>query len=387
MTVAAPTDQRAGTRPIAFVLDNRGRLSTPVILQIRPEDLSRTEPSRLSVHQTLAPSGAGPVGWVDDFGQGLPTINISGHTGWRTAVGSGMDGAAAFEDLNGLVTRDYHDARQSAVNSGLDPSQVRLVLVDTLDGFAYSVTPTQFVLRRNKSRPLLFQYQISLQVVSTSVGATPVIRPNYPTPANGIVSLRRTISSLAGWRPVLFDILPTELGGLGELVGGFIDLVTGVSNSVVSLVTGAQALATSAANRLIGFASDLASVGLSVFRAMNAVTNLPSNIQNQISRVAAAFNELVCIFANSLKPRPVYETYTGLYGASNCSSTSGGRPYSPYANLNVFSLIAERDGSISVSSEAMASIQALRNMDPVLSPMAPAEIERHLSVITGEVRA
>src|ERR1035437_1247118 len=46
-------------------------------LTVNPEDLTVTEPSRVAVQQTMG--GA----WVDSFGPGLRTINISGVTGWR----------------------------------------------------------------------------------------------------------------------------------------------------------------------------------------------------------------------------------------------------------------------------------------------------------------
>ena len=84
----APTDQRAGVRPIVFVLDDRQSLEA-VTLPIRPEDLSRMESSRSTVHQTL---GQDTAGWVDSFGAALPTCTISGNSWWRYAAGIERDG-------------------------------------------------------------------------------------------------------------------------------------------------------------------------------------------------------------------------------------------------------------------------------------------------------
>ena len=112
--MAAPTDQRAGVRPISFLLDAGGSLSDPVMLKVRPEDLTRTEPSRITVHQTL---GRDRSGWADNFGAGLPTVTIAGHTGWRD-TGTGEDGVKAFERLNTLVMQSYHAARQAAISVG-----------------------------------------------------------------------------------------------------------------------------------------------------------------------------------------------------------------------------------------------------------------------------
>lgn len=387
--MAAPTDQRAGVKPIAFALDYNGQISAPITLQIRPQDMTRTETSRTTVHQTL---GRGPNGWADNFGPGMPSVTISGHTGWRTAAGSGMDGVQAFEALNNLVHHGYNDAKQLAVNSGIDPALVKLIFVDTLDGFAWSVAPMQFQLRRSKSSPLLLQYNIVMQAVSTAIDSVPVRMPETGNPSNGLLALSRTITRLERYannlrREWAIYGEPDEGGGgllSGTVLGDLIDVVNDAAQAVVDAVDGVADLSSSIAGQLIGFASDLAAVGLNVFRAAQAVYNLPSQIQQQVMSVAAAFNELVCIFANSLRPRPVYQQYNGLYGASNCSSTVGGRPYSPYENLNVFQLITESNGSVSLSSEAMASVTALRTMDPVLAPMPAAELERHIAVIMRE---
>ena len=76
-----PKSQKAGDRPISFVLAEYSKSDIQEYkFVIRPEELSRMDPSRVTVHQTL---GGERLGWADDFGQGLPTINISGHTGWR----------------------------------------------------------------------------------------------------------------------------------------------------------------------------------------------------------------------------------------------------------------------------------------------------------------
>ena len=60
-----------------FVMEENGAVVQSVMLAVRPEDLTRTEPNRATVHQTL---GRSVTGWLDDFGVGLPTCNISKHT-------------------------------------------------------------------------------------------------------------------------------------------------------------------------------------------------------------------------------------------------------------------------------------------------------------------
>lgn len=385
----APTDQRAGVRPIAFVLDDVGSIGAPVTLSIRPEDLTRNEPSRVAVHQTL---GRTVQGWVDNFGAGLPSVSISGHTGWRHSAGTGMDGAQAFEALNQLVAHDYHEAKQSAINRGLDPALVKLLFVDTLDNFAWSVTPTQFVLRRSKSRPLLWQYNISLQAVSTDIEVSMPMPPVYGTPSNGLLALDRTIKkleiaapSVGGWLDEALGFVDDIIGGVSDSIAGFVSATNGVLSTVLDVLKDTRNLATGVGNRLIAVAGGLASVGLNVFRVVNSISGLGDDIKSKIGRVAAAYNEVLCILANSLRPRRVYEQYTGLYGASNCSSTTGGKPFSPYENLNVFELMAPEKNLVTLSSAALSSIGTLSNMDPVLAPVPMNEIGRLTETITTGV--
>jgi len=386
-----PTDQRAGVRPISFYFidPTSGGGNTFVTLNIRPEDLTRTSPSRLAVHQTL---GRDASGWVDNFGAGLDSITIAGHTGWRTAYGTGMDGAAAFEALNQLINVDYHRAKQDAIDSGIAPDSVQLIFNDTLDGFTLPVAPGPFVLRRSKSRPLLFQYNIALQAIAKEIEPVEILTPNFGNPANGVIDLDTTLKELTGFEPKIKGWLDEALAGVDGLIGGvsdsisgFVGMTNGVLGTVLSVVKDTKSLSTGVANRLIGVASSLASVGLNVFRVVNSVSGISDDIKSKIGQVAAAYNEVLCILSNSLRPRKVYEQYTGLYGASNCSSTTGGSPISPYAGLNVFSLMAPDKDLVTLSGAALSGISTLSGMDSVLAPLPMNEIGRMTDMITSGV--
>lgn len=384
----APTDQRAGVRPISFVMDNAGSLGAPVTLNVRPEDLNRTEPARATVHQTL---GRDTAGWVDHFGEGLPSCTISGHTGWRHAVGTGMDGVQAFLALNELVAHAYPAAKQAAIDRGSDPRDVKLLFIDMLDDFAWSVVPTQFVLRRSKSRPLLMQYNISLQAVSTSVDTVGISLPFFGNVSGGLNALDRLIDQFTSFEGQVEDwvsralaFVDRGLGPIASTVKTFVGMTNRALGAVNTVVRGAKNVINGTANRLIGIASDLASVGVNVFRTINNIRNLPSDLKAAIGRVASAFNEVLCIFSNSLRKRKTFEEYTGLYGASNCSSTTGGRQDSPYANMNAFELMQPARDNGGFSSSALAGVSTLSRMDPVLAPMPMQEVGRHLSnVVVG----
>lgn len=384
----APTDQRAGVRPISFVLDDAGSIGTSVTLNVRPEDLTRNEPARATVHQTL---GRDTTGWVDHFGEGLPSVTIAGHTGWRHAIGTGMDGVQAFQALNDLVAHAYPQAKQAAIDRGTDPAQVKLLFVDMLDDFAWSVVPTNFVLRRSKSRPLLMQYNISLQAVSTSVDSGVLQLPFFGNVFGGLNALDRLMEKFSSfewqvedWVSRALAFVDRGLGPIASTVKTFVGMTNRALGAVNTVVRGAKNVINGTANRLIGIASDLASVGVNVFRTINNIRNLPSDLKAAIGRVASAYNEVLCVFSNSLRQRKTYEEYTGLYGASNCSSTTGGRQDSAYSNMNAFELMQPARDNAAFSSSALAGVSSLSRMDPVMAPMPMPEIGRHLSnVVVG----
>lgn len=383
-----PSSQLPGRRPISFLLDNGGSIGAPVTLTIRPEELTRNEPARASVYQTM---GKDVSGWVDHFGEALPSVSISGHTGWRDIAGSGTDGAAAFAKLNQLVVRDFPAAKQAAIDGGRNPAGVKLIFVDMLDDFVWSVAPTVFTLRRNKSSPLLYRYNINMQAVSTSIDSIDVLLPFFGSIPAGLSALDRATGTLKameesveGWVRRALGAVDHALGPIAKAIKNFVGMANQIFAVVNNLVRGASNFVAGLANRRIAIASDIANVGRNIFRTINAIRNLPADLQASLGRMASAFNEVACIFKNSLRPRKKYQQYDGLYGASNCSSTTGGRQDSAYANLNAFEQMqGERDVALS-NSAALAGIDALQRTDPVLAPMPMQEVGRHATnIVTG----
>ncbi|WOL24230.1 head protein [Yersinia phage fHe-Yen8-01] len=386
---SAPTDQRAGVAPIAFTLQTATGLSTPVTLRIRPEDLTRTEPQRVAVTQTL---GRGVQGWEDNFGEGMPTLSISGNTGWRTAQGSGEDGAEAFLTLNKLISHDYPAAKQNAIDNGQDPSKVRLLYVDMLNGFTWVVSPSVFVLRRSKSRPLLFQYNINLTCLDTDVDNPLMILPFGGSVSSGLGALDDVISriegygkDIEGWIKKAVDAKDQLLAPIANTVKTFVNMSNRVLNTVNGVISAGKNAINGTANDLIGMAGDIAKVGVNINRTLSDIVGLPDDLKHAFMRVSGAYQEAVCIFSNSLKPRKNYQAYDGLFGASNCSSTTGGSPASQYVNMNAFSLMNDNQKPITITSSARASITTLGNADPVLAPKDIQETNRHLNNINNGV--
>lgn len=388
-TNAPPTDQRAGAKPISFVLQNGTTFGAPVTLKIRPTDLVKQDPSRTVVHQTL---GRDASGWVDNYGPGIPSCTIAGNTGWRAGGASGMDGAAAFEQLNKMVMVDYHSIRQNRIQAGQDPAECKLIFVDTLDNFCWSVTPITFELRRNKANPLLYMYNIRLQAVSTDVDNPLVSIPNLGTVTGGLKALSDLIGKMESFGGNIVNWVSDALGRVDALlkpaatiINDFYKLSLRVFNSVNSTVSAVKGGIAKVSNSLIGMAGNLARVGTNIFRSISTITSLPGYLKSSIMRVAGSYNEAFCILRNSLRPRKLYEDYDDLYGASNCSSTTGGRPASMYANTNVFSMLQSDPSSISATNAAMNSISELNRGDPALTAINFGEMVSHVSNINSGV--
>ncbi|ATI15623.1 hypothetical protein [Bordetella phage vB_BbrM_PHB04] len=370
MFTSAPSSQKADARPISFLLDDQATGGAPasVDLVIRPEDLTRNDPSRLNVQQTLG--GA----WADNFGPGVPTIQISGHTGWRPTFGSG-DGAARFQQLYDQVYVQWHERRAAAVQAGMDPDRVKLVFADALDNFTVVVAPMSFTLRRSRSRPLLSQYQINMTVLGDDVGA----------------------GGLFGALGGLLNADVLEAAGLDSLTASINEITSAINNvhqwvdrtivapvrtfmqqtaRLYGAVRGAISAADGIAGSLISVARMTAQAGINIFRTAAAIANIPSQVRARLMQVAGAYTNIFCVLRNALNQQIYYEDYSPLFGASNCSSTSGGRPISVLAGQNPFYSVVPTSGPLPVTltESAQSSLRTLAANDPVLARMSPVAL-------------
>lgn len=365
MNVAPPSSQKADARPISFFLAGGGSPAS-VDLVIRPEDLSRSDPSRLSVQQTLG--GA----WADNFGPGIAQIQISGHTGWRRTPGDSGDGMDRFQRLKDSVFDEWHARRQRAVQAGQDPDLVQLVFSDALDSFAVVVAPMSFTLRRSKSRPLLCQYQINLTVLQQSIGSPLLGGPLSSlgaladvTQSLGLDSLVDSVNRITRY---LNDVQNFIERTIAAPVRAFMNQTARLYTAVRRAIQAADGIAGS----LINIAQMTARAGLNLFRTLAAVANIPSLARQRLMEVAGAYSNVFCLLRNALRGQTFFPDYSSLFGSSNCSSTSGGRPVSRFADQNPFFSVAptQRPLPVSVSTAAQGGLRTMSNSDPVLRPMS-----------------
>jgi hypothetical protein len=369
MNLSPPSTQKAEFRPISFVLDDGGA-TTSVDLVIRPEDLTRSDPSRVSVQQTLGASA-----WADNFGPGLPQITISGHTGWRRTESDSDDGVARFQKLNDLVFTQWHEKRKEAAKSGSDPDNIQLIFSDALDGFSVVVVPMGFTLRRSRSRPLLCQYQISMTVVNSAIDQL------------GYLSFAGSSSSASVTESLGLDSLTASVNRITSMLTSAKNFINGTMLTPVqkfmtqtarlySAVHSAISAGTQIAGSLISIAKTTAQAGINIFRTLAAVASIPTIVRSQLMQVAAAYSNILCVLSNALRKQKYIQDYSDLYGSSNCSSTSGGRPLSTLSGVNPFYSVVPTGAAlpVSVTTTAQKGLVTLANSDPVLSPLSTTSL-------------
>lgn len=377
--MATPTSQKAAVRPISFVLEDQssGLDMTSVTLNIRPEDLTRVEPSRAAVQQTLG--GA----WLDNFGVGVRKVTISGHTGWRG--GMGEDGMAAFKTLNDTVFKAWHAKRKQAIDAGRDPSNIRLIFADLLDDFVYVVSPDSFVLRRNKARPLLMQYQISMTVLSEDLDELKSsLMPPDVLPAldiavpEGLSILREVLGKIRDFAQNVADFITNTIGAVAK---EFMELTADVLEVVTEVVESIKGSFDLIADSLISVASDLVQAGRNIMATIASIASLPSYIMARIMEVAGAFSYAFCVLKNAFRSPKLFDDYSGWYGSSNCSSLSGGSPPSPLRFENPFYRLGQPTKlPVSQTPEARSALGALTSID-VLKAQPDSALESSIRTV------
>lgn len=158
-----------------------------------PEEMSQDESARVSITPTLG--GA----YVQDFGQGLIPITLSGTTGYRkrtTSEGLLTDG---FQEFLIFRTRIYRDFIRSN-----DPD-LQLFWYNWEDDEYYQIQPQNFRLQRSKSQPLLYRYEFRFtcieQITSGITTFKKALQDAVTDPATGAIrsSVDRTLSIMGDY--------------------------------------------------------------------------------------------------------------------------------------------------------------------------------------------
>lgn len=382
--MASPDSLKATDRPIAFTLHNTnagGGAPLVLPLLVRPEDLSITYPSRLAVTQTFGQDGA----WADSFGQGVRAINLSGVTGWRGAIESGGgDGAEHFFKLHSLIISQWHLMRAAAAKAGKDPDKVLLILSDGLDNLNWVVAPQQFVLKRNKARPLLVQYNIALQRLSDHVSEEAAAGPGAAAKRlSAIDSLLACVERINDFAKTLKGMVNSVLGPIKAAIAKFVALTKAIASAVIGAVKAIVGVVSSVTSGLIEIMQGISQAGMNIAMTIAAVTTLPQQIRAEFQQLGSAYSSMMCVLGNVFKKRRFLPNFD-INGSGNCASTAGGSQISPYASANTFNAVmASEKPGVKLSTPASNSLTAVLKADPVLNPLPLSALNYHTGVIVG----
>jgi len=351
-------------------------------LIIRPEEMSRTEPVRANITQTLG--GA----WADDFGAGLSTITIAGHTGWHGSRTE--DGAEHFAQLRKLIVERRQELRESKAEVG-DPDDIRLVLADQLNNQALYVQPQTFQLRRHKSRPLLSQYNITLMVLGTLDDFDSAYAFN-----------RQDEVVLAIHNPTRHELALEALAevqrknkeagaelkdaGLSASMVATAQSMLDKSDALLSKVReygkAAKGVIDSTVGPLFKTSAMVLEASRNAFQILAAAGNIAEYAKAVLSRIAANFGDALCNLKNGFRRLFTLPDWSNLFGASTCSSTGGGLPTSPWAAENPFYQVSPSNpaAAASMSASGKTAADALR-ADPLKSTATPEQVRENIERI------
>jgi hypothetical protein len=368
-----PTSQK--DRPIGFAILESGRpLWTPLMLPIRPENLTITDPWRVTVHNTLG--GA----YADTFGRAAGVITLSGTTGWR-------GGEEAFTRLSDQFQL-FNRLRQTRIENGLSPDAVELAYLDTLHNRTLVVALQSYTLQRSIGDPLRIRYHIQFAVLrdlseSTGIfdsilGALSHLSNALKALASGVEQLQKSGSVLAG--------LGRFIGGLARAGAGFIDKVGTVVKRVVNGLRETGGKITQALEPFYRMAWELSLAGRNLFMAITGIANLPAAVVGEIGRIIGGFTALGCNLANAWNNMQTMFDVQALFGASNCSSTGGGLPVSSYIGTNPFSLMYPIAKPAQLQSKDSQRISAeTAQMDPIAHPLTMAQAAERARQMTAGI--
>lgn len=330
-------------------------------LILRPENLTRQEPSRLAVVQTLG------GGWVDDFDRGLSTITIAGHLGWRG--GFLMSGEDAFLALRDTVYVQWHRRRQNAIAAGQDPGGVQLVYSDSLDSIASVVVPRSFQLQRSKTSPLLLRYSIQLVELGDASDPGSIIDQIINAMSDpmrflvGITGLGNAVTAIEYWAGKVQAFTGAVLAGIQTFVNMGVSLVQSIASTAESL----RGQFDSTVSSILAAGQLISGAAANAFYALGADPSLSEQDLIPVRAIAASFNDVVCLLTTSFNAQITYPSWSDLFGASACSSTGGGEAPSSYmvSNTNPFYDAAPSPAPpVLITPAAQAALQTLGS-DPI----------------------
>jgi phage baseplate assembly protein W/LysM repeat protein len=305
--IGPPVHSQFGKSVYFQLLYNRAIVSE-YTFPINPEEFNFSRPERVRVVQTLG------FPFVDEYGLGLPTINMRGTTGWHLRSSIGMDGYEAYKALRQDIHDRFYTLRAEKLELGIDPDTIQLRLYNNVDDSAFIVVPTEFRLLRSKSRPLLYQYDLNFIVIRDLT--------KYWRDTSEADTLVDWLKALLDGR---IDILDEAINALYEIAPGLKNLVDATkkfiqtARAVLTIAGRTSAIVAKALRDIAQFGDD----ALNLVRDSQAFINdLGLPIVNAVNTLITVYNEIKCYLSKGIKEHWLPD-FSGIYGTTDCAATRG----------------------------------------------------------------
>lgn len=121
---------------------------------LNPQEYIETRPQRVTVVKTMSDIV------IEDFNGDVPTLKISGHTGWKRGQGKKQ-----FDRLE-MLLRNYANRKTNYGSYSGEP----LYFYNYTDNKYYRVhiTPEGYSFKRSAEKPLLYDYEMNFYIVSNT---------------------------------------------------------------------------------------------------------------------------------------------------------------------------------------------------------------------------
>ena len=196
-----------------------------------------------------------------------------------------------FDCFIGDFIDRYFLERQKKQDAGLDPNDVKLVILNNVDDLAYQIVPQSFRLMRSKTKPLLYQYDFTAVIVGDLNEISNVAQELVPA----------VRVQAKNWLLALKDRAGTLTGKLQALPSAVCQDVATFIDGAVSVLETAKSGVGDIAN-FVGGITDSIKLVLDATRDTQAFINdLPFEAIIELNELTSVIGEVNCYLKNGFK--------------------------------------------------------------------------------------
>jgi hypothetical protein len=198
-----------------------------------------------------------------------------------------------------------------------------------------------------------------------------------------VASLDGVLGNAEAWAQAgarIFGAVTSSIQRFGGMVAFLLREVATVAQQSRGVFSGAAA-------GLYTAALAITSAGRAAFAALAAEEGLSTEERYNFTRIASDLGDAECTIANGFNTGRYFASFDDLFGASNCSSTGGGRSWSTFAEQQTSPFAAmfpPAPSRIAITQSAAAAITSLQG-DPLLLAGNPERVASLMDEATSGI--